>query len=218
MSTILRRVFFTLIIFPLVRLLLGVNARHVERLPKQGPAVLVANHNSHLDTLVLMSISPREALHLIRPVAAADYFLKCKVLAWFATTIMHILPVDRTARREGTDPLAAAAEALERSEIVLIFPEGSRGEPEQLADFKKGIAHLLKQFPDVPVVPIFMHGLGRALPRGEAVLVPVICDVFVGEAFYYQSSVEAFMNELHERLLSLSSGTHFPHWDQKPLE
>ena len=75
MSRVLKVVFFALFVKPLVFVGLGLNIINRERLPAIGPAVIAANHNSHLDTLVLVSLFPLSQIHLVRPVAAADYFL-----------------------------------------------------------------------------------------------------------------------------------------------
>jgi 1-acyl-sn-glycerol-3-phosphate acyltransferase len=175
---------FALLVRPLVWLILGVNLRGADRLPRRGPAVICANHNSHLDTLVLMSLFPLARLHAVRPVAAADYFLRNRLLAWVSLRIIGILPLER--RCDGhRDPLALAQQALERGEILLIFPEGSRGDPERPARLKPGIAHLARRLPRVPLIPVHLEGLGKALPRGEGLLVPFICDIWVGEALFW---------------------------------
>ena len=88
--------FFALLVRPLVLVGLGLNIINRKYLPTRGPAVIAANHNSHLDTLVLMSLFPLAKVHRVRPVAAADYFLANRFLAWFSQNVIGIIPLDRT--------------------------------------------------------------------------------------------------------------------------
>lgn len=209
---LLRALYYGLFIRFVVWIVLGLNVRHRERLPKDGPAIVVANHNSHLDTMVLITLLPLRLLSRVRPVAAMDYFMKNPWLAWFALNIVGILPIAR--KKEGNqDPLAACREALARGEILIFFPEGTRGEPERLASFKKGISYLVEGHPAVPVYPIFLHGLGKALPKGEAVLVPFFCDVFVGEPLTWSGDREGYMADLDARMHDLSQEGHFSPWE-----
>lgn len=198
----LRILFVVLVAWPVVLVMLGINIRHRGCLPRQGPAIVAANHNSHLDTLALLSLFPLGLVSRVRPVAAADYFLANRLLAWFSLNVIGIIPLQRE-RPRGGDPLAGCCEALERGDILLIFPEGSRGEPEQLARLKSGVAHLAARYPQVPVTPVFMHGLGKSMPCGTWLPVPFFCDVFVGEALVWRDDRKAFMAALEQSLHEL---------------
>ena len=212
MGTIIRFLFFGVIARFVALFVLGLNVRHRERLPKGGPCIVIANHNSHLDTITLMTLLPLKLLPRVHPVAAADYFLRNRLLAWFALKVIGIVPINRQRTRPDEDLLKPVRDSIARGDVLIFFPEGSRGQPEELTEFKNGIARLAEQFPAIPVVPIFMHGLGKALPKGEAILVPFFIDVFVGEPLTGGTDRESFMRSLRTRMDALAAEGHFPPW------
>lgn len=208
MVRLLRLLFWILIGRPLVLVVLGLNVRNHRGLPRHGPAIVVANHNSHLDTFVLVSLFPLRLLGKLRPVAAADYFLKNRALAWFTFNITNMIPIERAGKGRidrGAEPLQDCAKALEAGDILLVFPEGSRGESEVLSRFKGGVARLQEQFPDVPVIPVYMQGLGRVMPKGEFALVPVVVDVFVGDRVPWGGSRPDFTRAMEQSVAALAA-------------
>lgn len=208
-----RFIFFLAVVRPLVLVVLGLNVRHRERLPTGGPAILAANHNSHLDTMVLMTLFPWRTLARVRPVAAADYFLRGRLLTWFSRRVIGIIPIDRsgsTPRERLFDEVNAA---LAAGEIVIVFPEGSRGEPERLAQFKTGLYFLARANHEASVIPVFLHGLGKALPKGEALLVPFFCDVVVGEPLGAAGERDEFMARYADAMNRLAAEGNFAPWE-----
>jgi len=198
MNRTLKVLFFALIVRPLVLIGLGLNILNRKDLPTTGPSVIAANHNSHLDTLVLMSLFPLAKLHRVRPVAAADYFLSNRIVAWFSQSIIGIIPLDRTGGTDTDVLFEPCRQALDQNEILILFPEGTRGDPEQMNRIRKGICHLLDGREQTPVTPIVMHGLGRALPRGEALFVPFNCDVVIGMPMKIEGKSSQFVKQLTE--------------------
>lgn len=198
MHRCLKVLFFALVVRPLVLVGLGLNVVNRRRLPTEGPAVIAANHNSHLDTMVLMSLFPLAVLHRVRPAAAADYFLANRYRAWFSQNVIGIIPLDRSGTTEIDLVFATCRQALDRGDILILFPEGSRGAPEQMGRIRKGIYHLLKGREQIGVTPVVMHGLGRALPRGEALFVPFNCDVVIGEPLTVRGKASQFVRQLGE--------------------
>lgn len=115
--------FFLLLVRPVVYLMLGLNVLQREKLPTTGPAILAANHNSHLDTLVLMSLYPLSALSRLRPVAAADYFLRNRFTSWLSLNLIGIIPLDRQGQIDKDRVFEQCQQALADGQILLLFPE-----------------------------------------------------------------------------------------------
>lgn len=203
MSKILKILFFALFVKPLVFLGLGLNIRGRQNLPLKGPAIIAANHNSHLDTMVLMSMYPLSIINRVRPVAAADYFLANRFLAWLSLNIIGIIPLDRSGKTKRGDLFKDCHKALDNGHILLIFPEGSRGKPEEMSQLKKGIYYLIKDREDTRVTPVVLHGLGRVLPRGLALFVPFNCDVIIGETIDSCNNAKKFLEIILERYTKL---------------
>ncbi|MEZ6048410.1 MAG: lysophospholipid acyltransferase family protein [Planctomycetaceae bacterium] len=212
MNQFLRALFFLIIIRPVALIVLGLNVRRREQLPAKGPAIIVANHNSHLDALVLMTLYNTRKMRYVQPVAAADYFLTNKYLGWFATRIIGIIPLDRKVDKTKGNLFAPIDDALAAGQILILFPEGSRGDPEKLEQFKTGISRIAQHHPDVDIVPVYMHGLGKALPRGEALLVPFFCDIFVGNSFQWPGSRAEFMDHLSHEMQTLAAEKPHSDW------
>ncbi|MCD1126879.1 1-acyl-sn-glycerol-3-phosphate acyltransferase [Jinshanibacter sp. LJY008] len=205
MNRLLRLLFVVLIAYPVVLAWLGVSVANRKRLPIKGPGIIIANHNSHLDLLTLLTLFPLSKVHLVHPAAAADYFLKNRWMAWFATRVVGIIPVVRGGDPKQSDPLAGCVQALQEGKILVLFPEGTRGEPERLSEFKSGLWYLCQQFPEVPVTPVFMHGLGRAMGKGQWIPVPFFIDVYIDEPVYCHSDKAVFISDLKQRFESLQN-------------
>jgi 1-acyl-sn-glycerol-3-phosphate acyltransferase len=133
-----------------------------EHLPWRGPAVLVANHASLIDILVLFA--------LYRPykwVSKAENF-RLPFVGWN----MHLngyVPLTRGDRESVVSMLSRCGTLLRRGNPVLFFPEGTRTTSGALQPFKDGAFELAVEH-GVPVIPIAVHGTGRALPKHGLVL------------------------------------------------
>jgi 1-acyl-sn-glycerol-3-phosphate acyltransferase len=209
---LLRLGFLLLIARPLARMFTGADVVGREHLPIAGPAIVAANHNSHVDTLLLLTIFPARVMHRLRPAAAADYFLKGPVISWFSRNIIGIVPVVRGGGTH-TDVLAPAREALAQGDIVILFPEGTRGDAsDDMGQLKNGVARLAEAFPRAPVIPVWLEGAGRVLPKGSLVPVPMNCTVLAGEPILWAGDRPAFMDALRESLLALRAKAPPQHW------
>lgn len=192
--------FFGLFVKPIVLIALGLNLVNRERLPAEGPAILAANHTSHLDTLVLMSLYPLSQIHRVRPVEAADYFLRNRWIAWFSIHCLDIIPMRRYDRVAPAELFNECYQALEQGQIVILFPEGTRSQTEEREfRLKRGIHYLIEHHRETIVVPVILRGLGKALPKGEALFVPFNCDVIIDHPLPFETDSKIYLETLESR-------------------
>lgn len=183
MKRILIPIFYTLLVRPWLKYLIGVRFENVKALKDADQFIIIANHNSHFDTVSIMASLPPKHFLNTHPVAAGDYFSKTKVLDWVSKNILNTIHINRK-REPGTNQpstIDVLNGLLKQGKSLLLFPEGSRGEPGVMSDFKSGIAVLLKRNPDLPFIPVYLVGFGRVLPKDKTLIVPLNCKVRYGE-------------------------------------
>ena len=159
------------IAFVLTRTIYRFKVRGDEHIPTEGAALLVCNHVSFVDAVLLMAASPRP----IRFVMDHRIF-KIPVLGWMFK-LAKCIPI--APQKEDPAAYAAAFEAADRvlaeGDLLCIFPEGALTRDGEVADFKGGMMKILERRP-VPVVPLALKNLWGSffsrIERGRAMVRP----------------------------------------------
>ncbi len=152
----------------LVRGLFGLRVEGLENLPERGSFVIAPNHVSFLDSFVV-------AASLDYRVLSRTYWAGWTGWA-FGNPLTRLvsrrvrgLPID--PQRAGVSSLAFGAAVLARGKSLIWFPEGERSLSGELQQFRPGIGMLLDHF-RTPVVPVFIHGTHKAMPRVKVTIRP----------------------------------------------
>ena len=195
----------SLFLLGLVRLLTGAQARWHGCPPKAEQRIYFANHQSHADLVLIWAALPQELRSITRPIAAKDYWTTSRLKRWITTDVFNAVYVERGKNRgqipispsqqdeqtqtdeklesdpDSSDPLQPLIDALDSGDSLILFPEGTRGHAEDPQPFKSGLYNLAQRFPEVVLVPAWIHNVQRVMPKGEVVPVPVLCSVTFGE-------------------------------------
>lgn len=142
------------IVWTLTRLLYRVRCQGLAHIPEQGAAVLVCNHVSYVDALIIYAASRRP----VRFVMHASYY-RIPVLHWFFKAA-GMIPIDsgRTNPALLQRSLQEVSAALARGDLVCLFPEGRLTRDGEIDAFRPGIERIIQANP-VPVVPLALRGL-----------------------------------------------------------
>ncbi|RNC86096.1 MAG: 1-acyl-sn-glycerol-3-phosphate acyltransferase [Balneola sp.] len=189
-----------------LRAIVGIKTKNSEALKKESQFVIIANHNSHLDTVSILSSIPPKRIHTVKPVAAGDYFGKTRFLGFLSNYFLNTLLISRKNIRSETsgNPIDKMIEELDKGNSLILFPEGTRGEPEVMSKFKRGIGVLLEKRPDIKYLPAYMKGMGKTLPKGERILVPFNSVLLFGEPKKAQHvNSKEIIQEIEQEILNL---------------
>lgn len=188
------------------KLLTGARPIWQQPLQPNVQRVYFANHRSHGDFLTVWASLPQHLRQQTRPVAGADYWLTNALRRYIATRVFRSVLIDRKISRHQPNPLELMSAALSAGDSLIIFPEGTRNLGDELMPFKSGIYHLAEAFPQVEFVPVWIENLGRVMPKGAFIPVPLLCTLIFGEAINLlpEESRQAFLTRSRQALLSLA--------------
>jgi 1-acyl-sn-glycerol-3-phosphate acyltransferase len=204
MRNLILRFIYSVVIRTILQWFVGVKMDKASFLLKEKQFIIVANHNSHLDTMALLASIPSKILPKVKPVAAADYFgktpLKAKLSNYFINTIL-------ISRSEGSNAVRQMKKALDDGYSLILYPEGSRGNPDEEQALKPGIAVLLLLCPQIKYVTAYMTGTGKAMPKGDGLLIPYESSVIFGKPRLIESQdKQEILKQIEQDFRELRAG------------
>jgi 1-acyl-sn-glycerol-3-phosphate acyltransferase len=141
-------------------LLFSLRMEGRRRLPRRGPVLIIANHQSFLDPVLVGLAAPRHLCYLARKTLFKNPLFAILIRS------LHAVPIDQEGvSKEG---LKTIVRLLEQGEAVVVFPEGTRTPNGELQPLKPGI-HLLIRRSRAAIVPVGIAGAFHALPYWEKV-------------------------------------------------
>jgi 1-acyl-sn-glycerol-3-phosphate acyltransferase len=162
------------------RLITGAQGHWKGVAPQAEQRIYFANHQSHLDWVLIWATLPADLRQRTRPIAAADYWKSGPIRHWLTREVFRAVYVDRERKEASSDPLAPLTDALGQGDSLVLFPEGTRNAAGTPQAFKSGLFHLARKFPEVQLIPAWIDNVQRVMPKGEVVPVPVLCTVTFG--------------------------------------
>ena len=168
-----------LLLAGIARLITGAQGHWKGCPPKAEQRIYFANHQSHLDWVLIWAALPRELRASTRPIAARDYWTATRFKHWITREVFNAVYVSRE-RSADQDPLEPLLAALKNGDSLVIFPEGTRSSKGVPQAFKSGLFHLAEAFPQVQLIPAWIDNVQRVMPKGEVAPVPILCTVTFG--------------------------------------
>ncbi len=188
----------------IARLITGAQGHWKGCAPAATQRIYFANHQSHLDWVMIWAALPSELRASTRPIAARDYWTAGAFKHWLTREVFHAVYVSRQ-RSDDQDPLEPLIEALGHGDSLVIFPEGTRSNKGLPQSFKSGLYHLARQFPQVQLIPAWIDNVQRVMPKGEVVPVPILCTVSFGApmALHEGEDKRAFLERARDAVIAM---------------
>ncbi len=188
----------------------------------KGPCIVIANHTSHMDALVLHCALPQRQRWNIYAGAAADrWFIKGRkelvMQPWYQSLAVGSFPIQRGG---GSKALDYPKWLLDKGCNLIIFPEGTRSTSRSMAKFRHGVSILALE-KKVPVVPVFLTGLRALRPKGSREIFPGPAGAHILKPLYFDEDTDVptatrkiydTMNEVHQRVTEHGPEAAMPDW------
>jgi acyl-[acyl-carrier-protein]-phospholipid O-acyltransferase/long-chain-fatty-acid--[acyl-carrier-protein] ligase len=150
--------FARILLFPILKLGYKTNIQGIENIPPRGGALLLGNHISWIDWLVLQVASPRA----LKFVMFRAYYDK-----WYLTWIFKFFDVIPIAGGASKSAIEGIRARLKNGEVVALFPEGIISYNGQIGKFERGFELAIEGI-DVPIIPFYLRGLwGSTFSRAD---------------------------------------------------
>ncbi len=199
------RLFYLFIVRPWLTLIIGVRFINRKFFKKHKQFIIVANHNSHFDSLSILAALPGSRLKNTCTVASGDYFGKSSLSLKATQFFFNAILIKKKNKESDPSTIEILDQQLKKGKSLILFPEGSRGKPGVIQDFKSGVAVLLKNNPTIPFIPVYLDGFGRVLPKDKKVIIPLICKVRFGEPIFPSSNnIDVILEEIKNAILDLN--------------
>jgi len=162
----------------LCKLLFRLHATGKEAFPKEGGVLLVSNHVSYLDPVVLGIAAPRPLYFFAKSTLFKNRFFAALIRS------LHAFPV--TLGKHDKGAITQAIQELGAGKCVLMFPEGTRSRDGTLREGHSGAA-LIATRANVPILPVYVRGTREALPRGGRFIRPKKVSVHFGAPLFFKA-------------------------------
>jgi 1-acyl-sn-glycerol-3-phosphate acyltransferase len=175
--------------------------RDLDRVPRMGPALIAATHQSFLDPWLVGLCMERRLCFLAR-----DSLFRVPVLGWLLRQYDGLPVARETAASRGS--LDVCLQALAKQRAVLLFPEGTRTRDGRIAPLKRGISLLAKRS-RAPVIPVLVRGTYQLWPRTARLPRRGVVEISFGRPLTYGDgeSADRFMERLASAYVGLATET-----------
>lgn len=175
-----------------------VRTEGLERLP-EGGAILVSNHQSLVDIPLFLAVIPKPVKFLAKR-ELGEIPLFGKAMGYAGN-----LFIDRDDPRDAVHLMREAVRRIAKGQVVVIFPEGTRSPDGAIGEFKSGAFYIARKA-GLPILPVYIDGGRRALPKGSLLFRPAEMVVRVLEPLFIEgggsSPQQEIAEEVRRRILS----------------